>query len=80
MKSDKEKAIKKVSLEEAHIKERVSFKSLLLSNPNYFGNLADSKLKAVLQIAGNTNAIPALPQPPWSPGRVIINTVCDPGP
>ena len=55
MKSDKEKAIKKVSLEEAHIKERVSFKSLLLSNPNYFGNLADSKLKAVLPIAGNTN-------------------------
>jgi hypothetical protein len=35
-------------------KERAQFKSLLLSNPNYFGNLKDSKLAAVLQIQSNT--------------------------
>lgn len=34
-------------------KERSQFKSLLLSNPNYFGNLKDSKFKAVLQLQSN---------------------------
>jgi hypothetical protein len=37
-----------------HEKERAQFKSLLLSNPNYFGNIKDSKFKAVLQIQSNT--------------------------
>ena len=35
-------------------KERGQFKALLLSNPNYFGNLADSKFKAVINLQGNT--------------------------
>lgn len=34
-------------------KERAQFKALLLSNPNYFGNLPESKFKAVLKIQGN---------------------------
>ncbi len=35
-------------------KERASFHALLLINPNYFGNLVESKQKAVLTIVGNT--------------------------
>ncbi|MCU0517421.1 MAG: hypothetical protein MUC60_11280 [Oscillatoria sp. Prado101] len=35
-------------------KERQQFKTLLLSNPNYFGNLLDSPYEAVTQITGNT--------------------------
>ena len=35
-------------------KERQSFKTLLLANPNYFGNLAKSKFTPVLPVAGNT--------------------------
>jgi hypothetical protein len=38
----------------AYSKERETFKSLLLTNPNYFGNLAESPLTAVLGISGNT--------------------------
>ena len=34
--------------------ERVYFKSLLLQNPNYFGNLSDSKFKPVNIIQNNT--------------------------
>lgn len=34
--------------------ERSQFTSLLAQNPNYFGTLANSSLKAVKQIAGNT--------------------------
>lgn len=34
--------------------ERVHFKQLLASNPNYFGNLADSPYKPVKTIIGNT--------------------------
>ncbi|HEX5482812.1 MAG TPA: hypothetical protein VFZ08_09335 [Terriglobia bacterium] len=33
---------------------RNNFKALLLSNPNYFGNLKGSEFKPVLNIAGNT--------------------------
>jgi hypothetical protein len=35
--------------------ERNKFRSLLLTNPNYFGNLKDSKLKPVQEIIGNTS-------------------------
>ena len=35
--------------------ERSKFLSLLLTNPNYFGNLIDSKQKPVQQIIGNTS-------------------------
>jgi hypothetical protein len=34
--------------------EREQFKTFLLSNPNYFGNLANSPYQAVKQILGNT--------------------------
>ncbi|MBV9037614.1 MAG: hypothetical protein JO182_24195 [Acidobacteriaceae bacterium] len=37
-----------------HLKERAQFRSLILTNPNYFGNLANSPLQSVLNIAGNT--------------------------
>jgi hypothetical protein len=43
-----------VSAQQAFAKERGVFKSLLLTNPNYFGNLAESVFKPVLSIAGNT--------------------------
>jgi len=35
--------------------ERERFLPLLLSNPNYFGNLENSKLKAVQKIVANTS-------------------------
>ncbi len=35
--------------------ERAQFKSLMLQNPNYFGNLKESEFKAVLSITGNTS-------------------------
>jgi hypothetical protein len=35
-------------------KERASFRGLLLSNPNHFGNLVESPFKPVLPIASNT--------------------------
>lgn len=38
----------------AFTKERNTFKSLLLTNPNYFGNLAASNFPAVLPILANT--------------------------
>jgi len=40
--------------QKAFAKERAAFKTLLLSNPNYFGTLVDSPLKPVLKISGNT--------------------------
>jgi hypothetical protein len=41
-------------IQEAYAKERTTFKTLLLTNPNYFGNLLDSPLKPILPIFGNT--------------------------
>jgi hypothetical protein len=35
-------------------KERAGFKALVLANPNYFGNLAESPFKPVQAISGNT--------------------------
>ena len=43
------------AMHEAHENERAAFKSLLLTNPNYFGNLAESPFNPVLTIAGNTH-------------------------
>ena len=37
-----------------NLKERGQFRALLLSNPNYFGNLKISPFKPVLKIQGNT--------------------------
>lgn len=36
-------------------KERMQFRPLLLSNPNYFGTLKESQFKAVLQLQGDTS-------------------------
>ena len=38
-----------------HEKERAQFKSLLMQNPNYFGNLKESEFKPVVSITGNTS-------------------------
>jgi hypothetical protein len=56
MNDELKKAVQKshTAMQEAHTKERVMFKSLLLTNQNYFGNLLESKFKTVLPIAGNT--------------------------
>lgn len=40
--------------QEAHCKERVAFKVLLLTNPNYFGNLLDSPFNPIISISSNT--------------------------
>ena len=40
--------------EKAFANERGKFRTLLLANPNYFGNLKDSQFKAELSIQGNT--------------------------
>ena len=37
-----------------YTKERGMFKAYLLQNPNYFGNIVESKLKPILPISGNT--------------------------
>src|SRR5712691_8479669 len=57
MNDDLKKAVQKskTALHQPYPKERASFKSLLLSNPNYFGNLTDSAFKTVLSISGNTH-------------------------
>jgi hypothetical protein len=57
MNEEVKKAVQKsqAAMQEAHSKERVTFKTLLLTNPNYFGNLVESKFTPVLQIAGNTH-------------------------
>jgi hypothetical protein len=40
--------------EKAFSNERNAFKALLLTNPNYFGNLEKSAFKAILPINGST--------------------------
>ncbi|HJW53330.1 MAG TPA: hypothetical protein VJ501_15050 [Burkholderiaceae bacterium] len=56
MDEDLKKAVRKAQAtsKEAFTKERGAFKSLLLANPNYFGNLSDSPFKSILPISGNT--------------------------
>lgn len=41
-------------IQKAYPQERTKFRALLLTNPNYFGNLLDSQFKPVLPISGNT--------------------------
>jgi hypothetical protein len=50
----KKKSEKLSATQQIYHQERTNFRALLLSNPNYFGNLAESAFKAVLPIAGNT--------------------------
>ncbi len=45
----------KAAVQEAFPNERNSFKTLLLGNPNYFGNLSESKYTQVLSITYNTH-------------------------
>lgn len=56
MNGELKKAVQKSQavMHEAHSTEREAFKALLLTNPNYFGNLAQSPFTPVLPIAGNT--------------------------
>ena len=42
-------------MQEAHPRERATFKALLLTNPNYFGNLAESPFTPVIPISINTH-------------------------
>ncbi|CBJ35633.1 hypothetical protein [Ralstonia solanacearum] len=57
MNDELKKAVEKskAAMQTAHPEERAAFKALLLSNPNYFGNLAESVFTPVLPIAGNTH-------------------------
>jgi hypothetical protein len=49
------KAAEKISLTKLPLEAaRKNIKTLLLANPNYFGNLKDSKFKPVLSIVGDT--------------------------
>ena len=43
------------AIQEAHPQAREAFKLLLLSNPNYFGNLTASPFQPILPISGNTH-------------------------
>jgi hypothetical protein len=55
MKSDKASGEKQVVLSAAQVpKERTHFRALLLSNPNYFGNLSAGTFSPVTPIQGNT--------------------------
>ncbi|MDE2089075.1 MAG: hypothetical protein KGJ12_03525, partial [Gammaproteobacteria bacterium] len=57
MNDELKKAVQKsqASMQKAHPKERGGFKTLLVTNPNYFGNLLESPFKPVLPISGNTH-------------------------
>lgn len=55
-KGPKPKVIKKPPTEKITVPmERLEFKSLLLKNPNYFGNLPDIGIKPVKKIVGDTS-------------------------
>jgi len=45
----------KAEIQNAFPKERNSFKSLLIGNPNYFGNLSESPFKPIVAITYNTH-------------------------
>src|SRR5882672_7321663 len=51
------KAVQKsqAAMQAANPDARSKFKALLLTNPNYFGNLGESPFKPVLPLAGNTH-------------------------
>jgi hypothetical protein len=57
MNDEVKKAVQKskAAMQAAHPHERAAFKALLLTNPNYFGNLAESPFKVALPISGNTH-------------------------
>jgi hypothetical protein len=57
MNDELKKAVEKskAAMQTPHPEERAAFKRLLLSNPNYFGNLAESAFTPVLAISGSTH-------------------------
>lgn len=57
MNEEIKKAVEKsrAAMQKAYPLERERFKSLILSNPNYFGNLSESQFKSKLSISGNTH-------------------------
>lgn len=57
MDNELKKAMQKTQAasQEAHPQAREAFKLLLLSNPNYFGNLTQSPFQPVVPISGNTH-------------------------
>lgn len=57
MNDEIKKAVRKskAAMQEAHPSERATFKALLLSNPNYFGNLVDVPFKPVVPVCCNTH-------------------------
>jgi hypothetical protein len=55
-------------------RERLHFRSLLLANPNYFGNVKQSPFKPVSEIAGNT-AYEELACVGFSPAVNLLNAV-----
>lgn len=57
MNDELKKAVQKSQavMQEAYSKERETFKTLLLTNPNYFGNLLESPFTPVLPISGNVH-------------------------
>lgn len=57
MNDEIKKAVQKsrASAQVAHPEQRAGFKALLLTNPNYFGNLAESPFKPILPLSGNTH-------------------------
>src|SRR5512144_3164319 len=93
MNDELKKAVQKshAVMQDAFTKERGSFKSLLLANPNYLGNLADSPFKSVLSVSGNTfyeelGCVGYHPQQRRLEGVVYINQpggygsdICGPG-
>ena len=64
MDGELKKAVHKarIGTQSAFAKERATFKALVIKNPNYFGNLAESPFQPVLPIAGNTQADRAVPE------------------
>ena len=93
MDEDLKKAVRKAQAtsRDGFTKERGTFKSLLLANPNYFGNLSDSPFKSVLSISDNTfyeelGCVGYHPQQRRLEGVVYINQpggygsdICGPG-
>jgi hypothetical protein len=57
MNDEIKKAVRKsqAALQAAHPQERAAFKTLLLANPNYFGNLVDVPFKPVFPVCCNTH-------------------------
>ena len=60
----------------AYTKERAAFKPLLLTNPNYFGNLLESAFKAVLPISGNTHYEDGVPRIPAAMALTASKSPC----